>query len=213
MIPANAALGLAWRAVALASPLLLACAAAAQPRVLDLNVLALDWARGRYLSPVICETDGELVRGGRRLLITPGPRHARPPTDRILFSDLEVPDATRCFDELGVEQPNVLGQLEFRHLARARPDTAQRDFKAALRRDRGFEFAIARGTLRIQPVGSDEPRDVDFGGGEARLHAIAPGSDDARLLGDLIGLRKLVLELESPDGTLLRLPLLMTELR
>jgi hypothetical protein len=195
MIPANAALGLAWRAVALASPLLLACAAAAQPRVLDLNVLALDWARGRYLSPVICETDGELVRGGRRLLITPGPRHARPPTDRILFSDLE------------------LGQLEFRHLARARPDTAQRDFKAALRRDRGFEFAIARGTLRIQPVGSDEPRDVDFGGGEARLHAIAPGSDDARLLGDLIGLRKLVLELESPDGTLLRLPLLMTELR
>ena len=192
---------------------LLVGAAAAQPRVIDLNVLALDWARGRYLSPVICETGGELTRGGRRLLITPGPRHASPPLARVLFSDLEVPDATRCFDELGSEQPNVVGQLEFRHLGRSRPDSAQRDFRAALRRDKGFEFHVARGTLRIQSVGTQVTRTVDFRGGEVRLHAIAPGSDDARLLGDLVGLRKLLLDLEAPDGTRLRLPLLMTELR
>ena len=32
-------------------------------------------------------------------------------------------------------------------------------------------------------------------------------------LGDLVGLRKLLRELEAPDGTRLRLPVLMTELR
>ena len=73
----NTTVGLALRAATLAACLLVACAAVAQPRPIDFNALALDWARGRYLSPVICETDGELVRGGRRLLITPGPRHAR----------------------------------------------------------------------------------------------------------------------------------------
>ncbi len=199
--------------LAVALSLLAACAASAQQRPLDLNALALDWSRGRYLSPVICETAGDLRRGGRRLLIAPGPRHAVSIVNRILFSDLEVPDATRCFDELGREQPNVLGQLQFRHPSRSRVDTAQRDFKAALRRDNGFEFRIEGGTLRIQTVGESESRDVAFRGGRARLHAIAPECDDARALRDLAGLRKLLLELEAPDGTRLRLPLLMTELR
>ena len=199
--------------LAVALSLLAACAAIAQQRPLDLNALALDWSRGRYLSPVICETEGDFTRGGRRLLITPGPRHAVPLVNRILFSDLEVPDATRCFDELGREQPNVVGQLQFRHPGRSRVDTAQRDFKAALRRDKGFEFRVTGGTLRIQTVGESESRDVAFRGGLARLHAIGPGSDDARALSDLVGLRTLLLELEAPDGTRLRLPLLMTELR
>jgi hypothetical protein len=201
-----------WLAGA-AGGLLLACAAAAQARALDLNLLALDWARGRYLSPVICEADGALTRGGRRLLITPGPRHASPPVGRLLFSDLEVPDASRCFDELGRDQPNVLGHLDFRHPGRSRPDSAQRDFKAALRRDRGFDFHVADGVLRISSVGGDDAREVDFRGGEVRLHAIPAGSDDARVLGDLAGLRKLLLVIEAPDGTRLRLPLLMTDLR
>jgi len=196
-----------------AGSLLVVCAVAAQPRTLDLNVLALDWARGRYLSPVICTTGDDSVRGGRRLLITPGPRHASPPVDRILFSDLEVEGADRCIDEMGNTQPNILGQLEFRHPGRSRSDTATRDFRTALRRDHGFEFHIARGILKLQTVGEEETREVDFRGGTVRLHEIASGSDDARLLGDLVGLRKLLLELESTDGTRLRLPLLMTEPR
>ena len=32
---------------------------------LDLNALALDWSRGRYLSPVICGTEGDFTRGGQ----------------------------------------------------------------------------------------------------------------------------------------------------
>ena len=196
-----------------AACLLVLCDTAAWPQGVDLNLLALDWARGRYLSPVICETGGELTRGGRRLLIAPGPRHSVPPVARILFSDLDVPGASRCFDDLGKPQPNVTGQVQIRLLGHSRSDTARRDFKATLRRKNGFEFRIVSRKLRVQTVGQPDSREVDFRGGDARLHLIPPGSDDARLLGDLRGLRKLTLELEAPDGTRLRFPLLMTDLR
>jgi hypothetical protein len=193
--------------------LLLACTTLAHANGPDLNLLALDWARGRYLSPVICETNDKLTRGGRRILIAPGPRHTVPPVVRILFSDLEVPDASRCFDDLGKSQPNVTGQVQVRLLGHSRSDTATRDFKTALRRKSGFTFHISSGQLRIETVGQADARTVLFRGGEARLHLIAPGSDEARMLGDLQGLRKLNLELEAPDGTLLQFPLFMTELR
>jgi hypothetical protein len=192
---------------------LVAAAANAQTSVVDVNLLALDWARGRYLAPVICETAGELTRGGRRVMIMPGERRSLAPVARILFSDLEVPGATRCFDDLGAAQPNVIGQIQIRQPDRSRPDTAQRDFKAALRRDKGFDFEIVAGILRFQTVGEAGIRNVDFRGGRARLHEIVPGSDQARLLGDLRGLRKLLLEIEARDGTHLTLPLVMTDLR
>ena len=199
--------------VLVAAGLLLFLAGPTWSQSVDLNLLALDWARGRYLSPVICETDGNLTRGGRRLLIAPGPRHSVPPVARVIFSDLDVPSASRCFDDLGKAQPNVTGQLQMRLLGHSRSDTARRDFKTALRRKNGFEFRVVSGKLRIETVGESNPQEVDFRGGDARLHLIAPGSDDARMLGDLRGLRKLTLEIEAPDGTLLRFPLLMTELR
>ena len=63
---------------------------------------------------------------------------------------------------------------------------------------------------KVRPNEDDE-REVDFRGGVARLHEVGRGSDEARVLGDLLGLRKLVLELESPGGERLRMPLLMTE--
>ena len=179
----------------------------------DLNLLSLQWARGRYLSPVICEIDSKLVRGGRRLTIMPGPRHARPRVNTILFSDLEVPTATRCFDDLGGPQPNVKGRLNFRLPGHSRPDSARHDFEAALRRSQGFEFHISEGILRIQIVGEEKTRDVDFMGGTARLTLVADSTDDARVLRDLKGLRKLVLDVRAEDGTSLRLPLVMTQRR
>lgn len=200
------------RVAVLAAGLLpVACAAAAQSRAIDLNALSLDWARGAYLSPVICATGDELVRGGRKVEIAPGPRHRRPPVGRLELHDLEVETADRCFDELGRPQPNVIGALEFRHPGRSRPDTASRDFRTALKRDRGFEYHVARGRLRIVTVGGDDEREVDFRGGVVRLHEVGRGSDEARVLGDLVGLRKLLLELESPGGERLQMPLLMTE--
>jgi len=182
----------------------------------DLNRLALDWSRGRYLSPVICQTGEEVTRGGRRLMIAPGPRHTRPPVNRILFADLDTPTADRCFNELGDEELNVVGSVQFRLRSRSRPDTATHDFKAEMRRNKGFEFHITAGQLRISPPGASKeaaPEPVDFRGGSAKLVEIARGSDTARLLGDLRGLRKLMLELKAPSGETLRMPLVMTEAR
>jgi hypothetical protein len=185
-------------------------AVAQQP---DLNVLSLHWARGRYVSPIICEVDDELIRGGRRLTIMPGPKHARPRLDTVLFADLDVPTATRCINDVGITQPNVRGRIHFRLPGHSRPDSATRDFQAEMKRSHGFEFHVSEGTLRIETLGEGTSRDVDFQGGTARLHEVQIGSDDERLLRNLTGLRKLVLEIQAEDGTTLRFPLVMTQRR
>jgi hypothetical protein len=181
----------------------------------DLNELALDWARGRYASPLLCEIGGRSLRGLRRLLIAPGPRDARPPVARIVFVDLEPGEATRCFTDLGESAPNVTGSLQIRLPGHSRRDTATRDFATALRRKGGFEFDVSDGQLRITEIGkeADGEHRVDFQGGHARLYPVAKGSDDARLLSEFKSPRKLSLELDAPDGTRLRLPVFMTDQR
>ena len=198
-------------AIALASSAAAAQSGAA-PTIAD---LALDWARGRFASPVICQLEGKPTRGIRRVLITPGPAHVRPPVDRIVFVDLEVDEASRCFAELAGDVPNVIGSVQIRLLGKRQSDTVRRDFREHLRRKQGFEFGIVSGGLRIRPVTQppSEGKVVDFRGGRALLRAIEPGSDSARLLVDFPSPKKLVLELSAKDGTKLSLPLYMTDLR
>jgi len=181
-----------------------------------LNELVLDWARGRYASPLICEIEGEPVRGLRRVLVTPGPRQVRPPVGSIVFVRMTVDEATRCFTDLGESAPNITGRVQIRLPGTSHhPDTARRDFASRLRRERGFDFDVPAGRLRLQEVGADpgEAREVDFEGGSARLSLVAPGSDAERLLGGLPDVRRLLLELESPDGTTVRLPLALVDER
>lgn len=187
--------------------------AAAQSGGPDLNDLALRWVRGRYASPIVCEIGGQPVRGLRRVVVTPGSRDARPPGGRIIFVDIDAGEAQRCVTALGDDAPNVVGRLEFYLPGRSRPDTASRDFAIALRREGGFAYDVREGQLRIESVGDGSaPRVVDFRGGQARIHQVRPATDAARLLGDLPSPRKLLLELEAPDGTKLRFPLaLMAE--
>jgi hypothetical protein len=177
--------------------------------------MALDWSRGRFASPLICELEGELVRGLRRVLITPGPSHERPRVNRIVFVDLEVDEASRCFAELVGDVPNVTGSIQIHLLSSRRSDTARRDFREWLRRKRGFEFRIAAGGLKLQPVTQppSPARGVDFRGGHASLRTLEPGSDDSRLLAPFPSPRKLLLELTARDGTKLSFPLYMTDLR
>lgn len=177
--------------------------------------MALDWSRGRYATPLICELDGKLVRGLRRVLITPGPSHERPRVNRIVFVDLEVETASRCFAELAGDVPNVTGSVEIQLPSTRRRDTARRDFREALRRKGGFEFHISSGGLKLQPVTQppSSARGVDFRGGRASLVILAEGSDEARLLAAFPSPRKLMLELSAKDGTKLSFPLYMTDLR
>ncbi len=177
--------------------------------------LALEWSLGHFASPLICQLEGEPRRGIRRIVIGPGPARVQPPANSIRFVDLEVESASRCFTELAADTPTVTGSLLIRLPGRHSAESAQRDFRASLRRTRGFEFGIARGLLQIQKV--TEPaspvRTVDFAGGRAELHEVPNGSDISRLLAPFRSPRKLMLELTARDGTELSFPLYLTDPR
>lgn len=203
---------------ALASLLLLALPSAGTSQGTSspiLGDLALDWARGRYATPLVCEIDGEPVRGVRRLLIAPAPNPAGRSAARIIFVDLEPGAATRCFDDFGEPEPNIKGSLEIHHVGGHHPESARRDFKEALRRNRGFDFVVGSGQLQLQKVGPPpaSPETIDFTRGSASLRLIAPGSDAARLLADFGSPRKLLLKLRTREGRQLDFPLFLTDLR
>ena len=180
-----------------------------------LNELALEWIRGEYRAPLICEIEGVPYRSLRRILVSPGPRDARTPMNRLALFDLEAPEGTRCHDETGGEQPNAIGSLALALEARARPDTAQRDFELALRKEAGFEFQIRAGRLRLGAPGqaASALREVDFSGGTADVRTVQRGSDAFRRLADFGQRRKLSLVLEAPDGTRLSFDLVQFGLR
>lgn len=177
--------------------------------------LALEWIRGEYRAPLICEIEGVPYQALRRVLVSPGPRHARLPMNRLALFDLEAPAGTRCHNETGAEQPNAIGSIALTLETRSRPDTARRDFETALRRDGGFEFQIPTGRLRLgepgKPIG--ELSEVDFSGGTARIHKVERGTDAFRRLAEYGDRRKLTLEIEAKDGTRLRLDLVQFGLR
>src|SRR4030042_192036 len=168
-----------------------------------LNALALEWTRGEYRAPLICEIGGVPYRALRRVLVPPGPRGAQVPMTRLAFFDLEAPQGTRCHDETGGEQPNAIGSLALTLEGSSRPDTARRDFDVALRREGGFEFRIRSGRLRLGAPGeaADALREVDFAGGRADIRRVDRGTDAYRRLADFGERRKLGLLLEAPDGT------------
>ncbi len=184
-----------------------------RPKSLSLNDLAIDFAQGEYISPLVCKIDGRPMRGLRRVVIEPGPATARPPVARIRFVDLEPEDASRCFNELGQSEPNLIGSVDIRHSMTKIRDTVFRDLKAHMRRKKGFDFQIVSGELRVEEVrdGPDSSEILDFQGGAARIYLVRPGSDAARLLADFRGKRKLTLVLEDSAGHVFRLPLSMSD--
>ena len=109
-------------------------------------------------------------------------------------------------DDLGAEELNAEGVVRFSLLGPSRPDTARRDFAAALRREGGFDFEIREGRVQLQRVGDPdaEPRRVDFASGVLRVRTVPRGSDIERRLLDLGGQRRLTLSLEAKDGTTVR---------
>lgn len=168
----------------------------------SLNDLVLSWIQGNYASPLICRIDGRAERGLRRILIEPGSSKSHPAKGSIRFVDLEAAGAARCFTEIGGATPNITGELWVRHPVTKRRATAARDFKAELRRKRGFELDIVEGRLQLTEIGADPPRteSLDFRGGKLRMHVLRQGSDGLRLLKDLPSPRKLMLEIETRTG-------------
>lgn len=182
-----------------------------------LDQMALAWARGRFASPLICEGPNGLEKTLRRIVVSAGPRHRRPPENRLQLVGIEVEGAERCFATLGGDQPDLEGVLVFQYPSYGRPDLASHEFQSTLRRDGGFEYRIRTGKLRISdPDAGDEAsgaREVDFARGKLRVNAVPPGSDADRVLADFPGARKLTLQLEAPDETRLELHMIQYDQR
>ncbi len=201
-------------------PLLFAAALSASPAraqgAPSLGDAITAWARGNWASPVFCRIGDETVRGIRRVLIEPAKNPLPGRTEiEIRFIDMQVADAERCFDVVGTEVPNLIGKLQTRYNGTSHPETAQRDFERALKRERGFEFEVVRGRLRVEIVGPGEPpaRVEDFAGATAWLRQPARSSDAERALAEFRSPRKLELEITTREGTVVRLPLFLTEQR
>ena len=133
----------------------------------------------------------------------------------ITRQDLEADEASRCATDLGEVQPNILGEIQIRlpgsYSAR---DTATREFKDALRRQRGFDFVVPSGHLRLIPIGIGEEagtsRELDFRGGAAKLHLAAIGDDATRALKEFPAERLVTLELVTRNGESLSFPLFLS---
>ncbi len=130
-----------WLWLALAWPLL---AFAQQPGPPTFHDLLATWAQGDFRAPLSCELDGELVRGVRRVSIYRDPDQGRRNELIVRFVDIKADAATRCVDDTGRDLPNILGKVVLRHPARPHPETAMRDFKRNLKRDRGLDLQIVR---------------------------------------------------------------------
>ena len=194
--------------------LLAAGSAGAQaPPPRGLQDLAVLWPRGEFRAPLICEIEGEAHRALRPVRIGGVGREAHRPLARVSFSDLEAPPGTRCHDDLGADEPNVVGSLVLTFEGRSRPDTADHDFAEALRRDDGFTYPIVSGNLLVGPPGAapETLRAVEFKGGRAEVRAVKPGSDSFRRLADFGPRRKLRLTVSAPDGTVLAFDLVQID--
>jgi len=184
--------------------LVAASAASAQPRgpgEAGLADLALVWALGEYAEPVICPLEQGPVRVARTLVIRPRRRAGHRPLDVVEVRPLELPEGVRgpCTNDLGAPEPEMRGVLRIGLSRHQRPDTAQRDFQQALRRDGGFGFEITGGHLEVQGENGGMRR-VDLEGGTARLEVARRGTDAARLLADVGDRPKRVLTVEAADG-------------
>ncbi|MAJ58866.1 MAG: hypothetical protein CBC48_02220 [bacterium TMED88] len=179
----------------------------------DLNALVVNWAMGQYASPIFCEINGQLIRGVRRVLLKPHQTFGRPVNLEVHFIDLQPDEATRCVNSIGKSQPNILGKIRMQIPGNPHPETAKRDFKRRLKRDKSFDLEIVDGRLKLQEVAIPTPsaKVENFRGGQATLGPAMPATDAARELALFKSQRKMVLTLKSPGGTLIELPLFLRE--
>lgn len=193
----------------LVTPLLFCSAPALAQSSPDLPDLIAGWAGGSLRSPVSCDIDGKLTRGVRRVILEPVRSPGRSTELRVKFIDLHVDGATRCVDSRGQAVPNVVGTVLARHPGRPHPETAQRDFRNALKRKKGFELEVVDSRVKIRPLdgASSAAEEVDFRRGKLDLSLIYPATDPARELAPFKSQRKFLLTLKAPSGEVLSLPL------
>jgi hypothetical protein len=102
----------------------------------------------------------------------------------------------------------LIGSVRARYPGRPHPETAKRDFREALKRNKGFELEVIEGSLRFEPVGPEagEARRVDFTRGKLLLSRVYPATDPSRELAPFKSGRKFLLTLKATSGEVVILP-------
>lgn len=180
-------------------------APAQQAKDPTLGTLALRWTEGAFLAPIVCQTPDGPKRVNRRLRIRKSRRTEYREMNEITFFPLDIEEATRCFTELGNEQPDIRGSLRIAFPDQIRPDIAQHDFDSALKRAGGFDFAVPSGSLRISGLDAQDGRVLRVDQGEVKIYQVRRGTDAARVLADWGDRPKRLLTIEAKDGTRIEL--------
>lgn len=138
---------------------------AAEPTLTD---LALEWSRGRYITPMICTIQGEAVRAQRRALIAPGEKKFGKAILQFRFYRMQLPSTpSDCFSMLGVQEFDIDGTILATVVGKSRADSLERDFKDMLEHKGGLDLAIQEGKLTLYTFGESTPkRVIDSGDAE-----------------------------------------------
>lgn len=155
-----------------------AAAKAAGPTLTD---LALEWSRGRYVSPMICKFEGEALRAQRRALIAPGEKKHSKTLLQFRFYRMQLPAVpSSCFSVLGVQEFDIEGSIVATVAGKSRPDSLERDFKEMLERKGGIELTIQDSHLKFFSFGEAAPAsDDDADNTAAQAAAPAATAQDA----------------------------------
>jgi hypothetical protein len=164
----------------------------------EMQELALAWAHGNYIGPVICSLPGGPMRVARKASITP-PRRRRPRLAFLLEVEPMGTGEATCTNGLGEPEPELRAKASIYYDGPSRRDTARRDLQQMLRRERAVSFRVESGQLRIGT--GDGARAVSLKDATLEVRLIGAGSDAARMLGDVGKLAKRSLLLEARDGT------------
>ncbi len=115
-----------------------------------LTDVALEWSRGRYVTPMICKIEGEALRAQRRALIAPGEKKYSKTLLQVRFYRMQLPAApSNCFSVLGVQEFDMEGGFVATVVGKSRADSLERDFKEMLERKGGIELVIEESQLRL----------------------------------------------------------------
>lgn len=126
-----------------------------------LTDLALEWSRGRYVTPMICTIQGEAVRAQRRALIAPAEKKFGKTILQFRFYRMQLPSApSDCFSALGVQEFDIDGTFLATVVGKSRADSLERDFKEMLEHKGGIDLAIQEGNLSLHTFQSPTPESV-----------------------------------------------------
>jgi hypothetical protein len=178
---------------------------------IQIQELAANYLKGRFLMPVTCtRADGSVVELHESIVIRADRRGDDTRALRMTFFGLGGKELARCYNLVMPDMRDRRGVLYLTYASDdTRVDTGLKDFKRDLKRG-PLEYRINGGKLQLRKVAApDDAETLDFEDEQSRLYVtlIRRDSDADKLLGDVLAPegkpspRKLGFRVESSGDT------------